>query len=125
MAVHPRGAFDLPVGGGLLFKTAFVTDPVLYFPPLVLAGGDAEYLFAAIPERYFSLAIRVGAIPMRVYGFQEPNAVLEAEGPVRQRPHRAHVDDIADKVMVQGLLYIGGDLGMVSAVEDAVFSFIR
>jgi hypothetical protein len=125
VAIDFRRAFDLPVTGLFLLEAALITDPVLYLTPLILTCRDTEYLAAAIPQRHFTLTAFVRAVAVGVYGFEEPDAVFEPEGLVRKGAYRADVDDVADKVVVERFLNIGGDLGMVTAIENSVRAFVR
>ena len=124
VTIDLRRSFDLPVTGLLLLKAAFITDPVLYLTPLVLARRNTKDLIAAIPQSHLALAAFMRTVAMRIYRLKEPNAVFEPEGLIRQRTHRAYVDDIPDKVVVQRCLDIGSDLGMVAAVEYSVNALV-
>src|SRR5690606_4080766 len=100
-----------------------ITDPVMHFAPLVFATGNAKYLIAAIPQGH--LAGAFGTIAVCIHGFQEPYTVFEAEGLIGKRTHRAHINHVADEIVIERFLDIGGNLSMIATIEYAVNAFIR
>src|SRR3954470_6296194 len=99
MPVDPGRPVDGPVRRQLFLKPAFVTDPVFYLTPFIFPGCHTEYFITPVPQRHLAITFRMITITMRVYRFQEPDPILEPERLIRQRTHRAYVDDIADKVV--------------------------
>src|SRR6185437_15605793 len=122
---HLRRPLDRPVSRILLLEPAFITDPRGHLAPLVLAGSHPEHLCPAIPKIDLPATLGILTIPMRIHRLQKPNAILEPKGLIRQRPHRAHIDDIADKIIVQRLLDKGRDLGMIAAIEYPMHALLR
>lgn len=101
MPVHLGRSFYRPVPGSLLLKPTFITDPILHLAPLVLTGRHTEHLLTPVPQRDLAGTFRMAAIAMRIYGVEEPYAVLEPECFIRQGADRAHVDDIPYEVVLQ------------------------
>ena len=61
---------------------------------------------------------------MCILRFQKPNAAFKAECFIRQRAHRAYIDDISDEIVFQCFVYVGRNLGMLTAVKDSVLAFV-
>src|SRR5579872_1667028 len=63
-------------------------------------------------------------VAMGIDGLEEPYPVFEPERPVGQRADRADVYNIADKIMIERLLDIGGDLRVIAAIQDAMLPLV-
>src|SRR5262245_19271849 len=72
-----------------------------------------------------SLTLGVAAIAMRVDRLEEPYAVLEPERLVRERTHRAYIDHIAYKIILQILFDKSSDLAMVAAIQHPMNTLVR
>src|SRR5690606_17100020 len=122
VAVYPAGAFNGPCFGVLGFKTAGVADKFLHFAVFILAGGYAEHFVAAHPQYRFAAAFI--AVAVRIYRFQEPYAVLETEGFIRERAYRAYINHVADKVIVQGFVDVGAYFRCFATAQHAVLAAV-
>src|SRR5689334_18235213 len=78
MMAYLSRSINYPVTCFLFLETAVVTDPVVQFTPLVFTAGYAEDFITPVPQGYFTGTFR--AITVCINRFQEPYAVLEAEG---------------------------------------------
>src|SRR5688500_3488055 len=65
MTAHFRRTIYHPITCFLFLETAFVTDPVLHFTPLVFARRNAKHLISTVPQR--NLARTFGAIAVRIH----------------------------------------------------------
>ena len=101
MPAHLGRTFYFPIARFLFFETAFIADPIGYFSPLVFPGRHPEYFLSPVPEGDLAIAFRVGAIAMRIDGFQEPYPVFKPEGLIRQCSNGADINHISNKIVVQ------------------------
>lgn len=61
---------------------------------------------------------------MSVHGLGKPYTVFEAEGFIGEGANRTNINDIADKVVVEGFLNIGRNFSMISPVEHTMHAFL-
>src|ERR1044072_540338 len=115
MTAYFSWAFNYPVACFLFLETAFVTDPVLHFAPLVFTTGNANHFIATAPQGYFTATFRTAA--MCIFGFQEPYTVFEPEGLIGQCTYRTNVNNVTYKVVIERFLNVSSDLGMVAQIE--------
>ena len=68
---------------------------------------------------------RAAAAADRVRSLEKPRTDLESKVRTRERANRTDIDDIAGVGIVEGLIFVNGDLSGVTAVEDPDLARLR
>ena len=118
MAIDVAGAFYNPICAVFPLETAGIADKFLHLVVFIFTGRYAVYILAIHPDDGLTAAFV--AIAVRIHWIEEPYAAFESERPVGQGAYGAYVDDIAGKVVVDGLFNERADFCVIAAIDNAM-----
>jgi hypothetical protein len=56
--------------------------------------------------------------------FGKPNAVFESEGFIGEGTYRTNINHVAAEVVVNGILDVGADFGVIASVNNTVYTLV-